>query len=71
MRFGRQSLLQKCLLTAACILVARVCLKEMLRDAFWWPESASKSAYGRHPRAESFDPRHMLDGMQTVKAPAR
>ena len=23
-----------------------------------------------HPRAESFDPRHMLDGTQTAKAPA-
>ena len=45
-------------------------LEKVLMDAFWWPESASKSAYGRHPRAESFDPRHMLDGMQTVKAPA-
>ena len=34
MRFGRQSLLQKCLLTAACVLVARVCLKKCLWTRF-------------------------------------
>ena len=41
---------------------------------FWkcfdFRDVSSRCKSGIHPRAESFDPRHMLDGMQTVKAPA-
>ena len=37
----------------------------------WQHVVAAVAHLSLHPRAESFDPRHMLDGMQTVKAPAK